>query len=791
MKKYIIASLLSGIALAGFSQSKLDLQSRMSLFKSQVESQKQARRAPQQKNSEVTVNRTTAFVELKSDSTVAEMEANGVTVLRQYGKIAIVSLPVSQVEDIAQLKSVKRMQLARKVKAKMNEARRVTGIDKIHSGLELPQAYTGKGVVTGLVDNGFDANHINFRDKNGKTRLGYMSRYIQSEASKDGYVCYNYYPEGEFDPEEDMTFSIESFTCDNSTNYHGTHTCGIMSGCYQGETTYSTDPQNKGYSVNTTGPNPYYGSALDAEIICSCGDLVDTFIAMGVEDIYNYALYSNGYDKKFNPTQPKPCVANLSLGSNLGAHDPNYMFNQVLDIFSEKMIICVASGNEADYPIAVNKTLTNQDSTLMTFIRPIYEGVFSDNSGNNYYNLRSGELLIYADDDQEFEVQVVIYNKSRGNIAKRFAISGSTEGNMVVWTSGGDYAISGATEDVTFARNFDGYIGMASLLDTDLNRFYAGISYLMSDNQTSNASGNYIIGIQVNGKPGQRIDVYGDDGYCYFDSYGYEAKGWLNGSKNGTINDMACGYNTICVGAYNVKSHWASMDGYTYGYEGFPEGEVSRFSSYGTLADGRNLPHICAPGTTIISSINTYAVQNPSMGWTNAALQATCTEEVTGRANYWMQERGTSMATPVVAGAIALWLEADPELTVLEAREIIQKTAIVDEDVLKGDSVQWGAGKFDAYAGLKEVLRRKSTGLGVTMADQSSETLITQCGERQFRVLSAGAKKVQVCIYNTSGQVISKTQTNGDEAYIDASSWTNGIYIIQVNGSAGQRIIVK
>lgn len=51
-------------------------------------------------------------------------------------------------------------------------------------------------------------------------------------------------------------------------------------------------------------------------------------------------------------------------------------------------------------------------------------------------------------------------------------------------------------------------------------------------------------------------------------------------------------------------------------------GEVSRFSSYGTLADGRNLPDICAPGASVISSVNTYCVTNPDMGYTPAALQA-------------------------------------------------------------------------------------------------------------------------------------------------------------------------
>ena len=143
----------------------------------------------------------------------------------------------------------------------------------------------------------------------------------------------------------------------------------------------------------------------------------------------------------------------------------------------------------------------------------------------------------------------------------------------------------------------------------------------------------------------------------------------------------------------------ASLDGYVYGYnkkgqnDDFPAGEISRFSSYGTLADGRNLPDICAPGASVVSSVNTYCVTNPSMGYTNAALQAKF--EQGGKTYFWHQSLGTSMATPVVAGAIALWLEANPNLTYKDVVRIIKETAVKDNYVTStGDPVQWGAGKL-------------------------------------------------------------------------------------------------
>ena len=131
--------------------------------------------------------------------------------------------------------------------------------------------------------------------------------------------------------------------------------------------------------------------------------------------------------------------------------------------------------------------------------------------------------------------------------------------------------------------------------------------------------------------------------------------------------DMACAANVISVGSYNVRNHWSSLDGYVYGYnkkgenDDFPPGEASRFSSFGTLADGRNLPLVCAPGASVISSVNTYAVNNPELGYTDAGLQGKLKKG--DKTYYWHQSLGTSMATPVVAGAVALWLEANPKLT--------------------------------------------------------------------------------------------------------------------------------
>ena len=779
---------LCSVGLA-YGQSKLDLQSQLELFKlrntsiptynSRTRSFERPRSVPEN---------TMAMVEMKDQNDRADLEAQGVKVLRVRGNIAIVVAPLADIERIADLKCVRRMELPRRVYQKMDIVRKEIGVDKIHQGLDLPQAYTGKGVVTGIVDGGLDPNHINFLKPDGSTRFGYISKITASQSNKNGYQYDNYYPRVVLDTltNREDAYAIEEFTADSYNTFHGTHTTGIMAGGYKGDMTYAkTNDNDRSYKV--TGPNPFYGCATESELVASCGDLRDQYIALGIDDAVQYA--------KLSGKKPKPCVINLSLGSNVGAHDSTSVMNRFLALCGKEAIICVAAGNEADQPIALTAKFDKADSTVQTFIRPMMEGEYKTPS-KTYYNLRNGQICAYSNNADEFELQIVVTNAARDNkVAVRIPVATNTNGQPVTYSSGGEYAITGAVVNSTFAKAFNGYISAASIKDQETGRYYVLAQFLTSDNQTTNKDGNYKLGLIIKSKKaGQRVDVYGDAQFVYFDDY--DQKDWVKGSRNGSISDMACAANVISVGSYNVRNHWPSLDGYVYGYnkkgqnDDFPAGEVSRFSSYGTLADGRNLPDICAPGASVVSSVNTYCVTNPTMGYTNAALQAKFDQG--GKTYFWHQSLGTSMATPVVAGAIALWLEANPNLTYKDVVRIIKETAVKDNYVTStGDPVQWGAGKFDAYAGLKQVLLEKNTsGIQGVKTEQKELPILNMTGSRSFTVFLANAKQLNVRAYNLSGQLVQSHVAKGNETNIDASSWEKGVYLIQVNGSPAQRIII-
>ncbi|MCH5306785.1 MAG: S8 family serine peptidase [Prevotella sp.] len=771
MKKNIVFICVLGYCLNVGAQVKMDIGSRMRLraAKNQMElgtprADKTATFKRRAKTAEQSAS-INAFVTLRSGDDVTILETAGATVRKVRGNIALAEFPAENLGTIEALGGVKRITLSRTLSPKLNLVREVSGIDKIHSGIDLPQAYTGAGVVAGIVDGGFDPNHINFQNPDGSSRIKRFTYYRPTQTGN--YVEEIY--DADYIPNID-TESVETF--------HGTHTLGILAGGYRGKVNVAQKKENmQGVDIKEMD-NPYYGVAYGADIALAAGAFDDYHIALGIETILNYA-YDNGQ---------KPSVISLSLGSNVGPHDGSSIICQYLDEVStiDKVVFCVSAGNEGDYPIALNKTFTEEDNTLKSCIFPAVEMP-------NYQNLRYGQTYVYSDSPEQFEIQAIVVNKSRGRVAMRMPMP-ATNGNSKYWVTSSDYAYDN-TDVVSpqLAQYFEGYIGVGAEFDAETGRYYAVLDYMCWDNVSgSNADGNYIVGFEVTGSAGQRIDVFCDGVTTTLNDYGLA--GYMTGSTDGTISDVACGNNYISVGSYNTRDEWASLDGYIYGYENrFPAGSISSFSSYGRLFDGRERPTVCAPGATVISSSNEYYLDAYRLG--NGERQADL--QANGRRYSWHQCVGTSMSTPLVAGAVALWLEADPDLKYDDVLDIIQKTAVKDADVLSAsDPVQWGAGKFDAYEGLKEVLKRKSTGI-VNVVDGSSanggKLKFGQTGMRSFRAMLDGIVDFTALLYNVSGTLVGRYSSTNGEVNVDATGMPAGVYIIGVEGmpSANARILIR
>ncbi|MDE6805923.1 MAG: S8 family serine peptidase, partial [Muribaculaceae bacterium] len=413
--------------------------------------------------------------------------------------------------------------------------------------------------------------------------------------------------------------------------------------------------------------NPYYGIAYESDIAIASGVSTDYLIAMGVEEVLNYA-----WNRQEQLGKPYPVVINISMGNNSGPHDGSSYLSKYLDEISEEdytnNVVCIAAGNEGDLAISLHNIFSEDNNTVKT-------GLKSFNTDPvEFPNILYGPVYVYSDSDEPFEIQATVYNKERGSVIFR-GVAGIPTGEEL--GSSRYYATSsqfqGSSSDIVseqLGRYFNGYIGIIGFWDEDSGRYMGVIDPLLWENEEN--GGNYVVVVEVKGAANHQVDFYTDGNFFEFDDLGLADQGLLKGTTDGTIADTATGKNVVVVGSYNTRDQWASLDGEIYSYDLFNKSEVSLFSSWGTLLDGRELPHVCAPGATVISSTNEYYLEDNGVGIDN--LQATV--DADGRRYSWHQCVGTSMSTPVVAGAIALWKEADPTLRYDDIQDIIAKTAV-------------------------------------------------------------------------------------------------------------------
>jgi subtilisin family serine protease len=104
-------------------------------------------------------------------------------------------------------------------------------------------------------------------------------------------------------------------------------------------------------------------------------------------------------------------------------------------------------------------------------------------------------------------------------------------------------------------------------------------------------------------------------------------------------------------------------------------GGLAASSSRGPTRDGRAAPTIAAPGTNVFS-----ARAEP------------------GTASPYVDNSGTSMSAPHIAGVIALMFQKNPALTQAQIRNCLTSNARVDAFTGPVPNTGWGAGKVDAQA---------------------------------------------------------------------------------------------
>lgn len=613
------------------------------------------------------------IIECKSPEAFDELRAKGVVIYHTRGNMALACVPAHLLSDLESWPSLMRASLSRIQNLTLDIARTFTGVDEAHSGQSLPKTFTGKGVITGLSDAGFDQGHIDFND-----RVIGLSHYDDSNASA---VRLNGIED------------IKAWQTDNTHQTHATHVAGIMAG---GDTS-----------------SPYYGIAPESRIFATTSILQDAGILAGVEDIISYAKNND-----------LPAVINLSLGSKIGPHDGTDLMSRYLDLCAQSdAAIVVAAGNDGDMNVSATKTLSSSDSKLSTRLR-----------STNW-----GDVTIY-------NAYIDAWSSDQRPMKLRFRTWDKTLEKYTFQTDWFEFAndtiLQISSENNTdFARFYDGIILAAGELNAYNKRYNISVSLalhskvLLPDHPWSNHS----LIIDFGGEEGATVNAF-IEGDCEFT---YVQSGETSyPTPDFSISSLACGHNTICVGSATTRNLTPLLNGNQIQWNGITPHTMSGFSSYGTLADGRKLPHICAPGAMIISALNRYYQQaNPEISSRIAA------ESPAAPGHYYYPECGTSMATPHVSGIFALWLEADPTLTGSELREIAIETASTDG--IDSSNPRAGAGMIDAMAGLRKIL-----GIQGTAKPEIVESLI-EIYRQGGHLIVKGAEGADIDVYDISGRRVS------------------------------------
>ncbi|ALJ00536.1 S8 family serine peptidase [Rufibacter tibetensis] len=141
-------------------------------------------------------------------------------------------------------------------------------------------------------------------------------------------------------------------------------------------------------------------------------------------------------------------------------------------------------------------------------------------------------------------------------------------------------------------------------------------------------------------------------------------------------------------------------------------GKLADFSSRGVKGEGgtftyegenwnyENRPTLVGTGVDVISTRVIAPVSSLSADMDAAELEP-------AHVPFYTHMSGTSMATPQVAGIVALLLEANPSLTPAQVKEILQKTAT---NMPGYESWEVGAGYVNAYAAVDHIYRNTAFG---------------------------------------------------------------------------------
>ena len=612
----------------------------------------------------------------------------------------------AQLDRLLQQPFVLRAELSRRATPSLDQARSETFVNQVQSGESLVSPFTGRGVVLGFVDSGFDVAHPAFRSAEGDT-LRIVRFWNQMN---DRLLT--------------TRESILAEGTDNAEQTHGTHVAGIAGGGYFGPVQTS--------ATTSLDRNPYYGVAYDARLVMVGSTLEDTDILNGIQYIFSYA-----------DSIGCPAVVNISLNTSYGPHDGTSLFDQAIDALVGKGHILVGSiGNDAKNKAHASMELTDGSTPVRTYFKPTG---YESNTFEVWGQTDGFAVTLSLTDSQG----AAVWSCTADGTDQSFAVPD-------------DYNYSEGGEIACYTELWNGSRRMYRIALNNLNLK------------------GYNIEVSVEGQP-QHIDLWTDKNSGQFTDNGKSSH--VSYDTEYTLGELGgTGRRTISVGNYTTRNVWTNYSGNKQSMLiDYPLNKINYTSSCGPSADGRVKPDVTAPGGMIFSAVSSY-----SDYYKESSANTVASATLDGKSYFWGQMTGTSQASPFVAGVIATWLEANPELSPEDIQLILKKTARSDSYTGTCPNPVYGYGKIDALAGIGEVLSPsgidRPTSAGKPYRLYRDGILFTEQAGLTRIVLTSPDGIVR---YDATVEA-----TPGSRIEWQATGVPTGLYIVRI-GSHGEKVLVR
>lgn len=550
----------------------------------------------------------------------------GVLVGSTIGDIATIKVPLELMNELDFSTVYSYVEIPAKVAPNLDRAVKDTHADSVQQGLNLPEAFTGKEVLIGITDWGFDYTQPMFYDTLlSQTRI--HAAWDQFKQTGDLPAGYSYGVE--FDNVAELLAAGSDTSNIYSYNTHGTHVAGIAGG-------------------SGAGLSQYRGFAFESEF------LFTTFLidAASVIDAFNWM-------KTKADAAGKRLVINMSWGLYyMGTLDGNSLLSQAIAQLSDEGVVFVSSaGNNGNVNFHIKKTFNNDSFSSRVN--------FYDYSANPY--MWGQSITMWGEQNNDFAAGISLYNSSDVLLAASplYPASMNTYVDSFLVVGPDTIFFNVAAEYSNPLNSRPNMRLRAKCTNTTIkvvlkSAASAGTVHYWNVTELTTGVGNW----------GMPLVTFGlTDG--------------LSGDSQYSIGEPTCSPDVISVGAYT--SGYINSQGNPVG------GNIASFTSTGPIYTEEMKPDISAPGVSVASSISSF---------TDASYTQINTVNFNGTDYDFARFSGTSMASPCVAGIVALMLDANQFLSAAQVKSIIKSTARLDQhtgEITAPGHTRWGMGKINAY----------------------------------------------------------------------------------------------